>query len=160
MTRPKCGCLKQCNKVENKKKKKRLFPEMRMSRKSSPAGPQIYFFNRFSEDIIFSSLVSFAFLCILVLLFWLFFLFFEILIHIWLCGRVSYKFFFTRPVSWSKITFFRLILLKSIVSKFSQQLIKNWMNHESKSFRYEGLLLSVKHWKIPKFVVRGCLRAI
>ena len=43
-----------------------------------------------------------------------------------------------------------------LYQNFHEQLIKNWMNHESKSSKYEGLLLSVKHWKVPNFVVRGC----
>ena len=50
---------------------------MRVTRKSSPGRSQICFFNRRSGDIIFSSLVSFVFLCILVLFFCLC-LFFEI----------------------------------------------------------------------------------
>ena len=36
---------------------------------------------------------------------------------------------------------------------FHTQLNKNWMNDESKKFRFEGFLQSVKHWKIPDFVV-------
>ena len=69
---------------------------------------------RFSTDILFSYLVSFAF-CLLVLLFFLrFFCFFcfifkskiYILIHIRLCGRVSDKKIFTRPISGNKINFF------------------------------------------------------
>ena len=43
-----------------------------------------------------------------------------------------------------------------LYQNFHEQLIKNWMNHVSKNSRYEGLLLSVKHWKVPNFVVRGC----
>ena len=38
------------------------FPEMRVTRKISTGRPQIYFFNQFSRDILFSSLVSFAYL--------------------------------------------------------------------------------------------------
>ena len=78
---------------------------------------------RFSTDILFSSLVSFTF-CLLVLfcflficfLFVLFFCFFfklmklkkYILIQIRLCGRVSDKKIFTRPISGNKTTFFGL----------------------------------------------------
>ena len=36
------------------------------------------------------------------------------------------------------------------------QLNKNWINHESKRFKYQGFLPSVKDWKIQNFVVRGC----
>ena len=61
---------------------------------------------RFSTDIFFSSLVSFAYIscyicCIL-------FLKLKIcsLIHIRLCGRVSDKKIFTRPISANKTTFF------------------------------------------------------
>ena len=44
-------------------KKLLLFPEMRGDdKKNSLRRPQIYFFNRFSGDILFSSLVSFVFL--------------------------------------------------------------------------------------------------
>ena len=39
---------------------------------------------------------------------------------------------------------------------FHEQLIKNWINYESKSSKYEGLLLSLKHWKVADFLVRGC----
>ena len=45
-----------------------------------------------------------------------------------------------------------------LYQNFHEQLIKNGMNHESKNARYEGLLLSVKQWKVPTFVVRGCRR--
>ena len=38
------------------------FPEMRVTRKISTGRPQICFFNQFSRDIPFSSLVSFAYL--------------------------------------------------------------------------------------------------
>ena len=61
--------------------------------KSSPGRPQIYFFNRFSGDILFSSLVFFCFFWFL--LFVCLFVFFKlkmyILIHIWLCGRLNDK---------------------------------------------------------------------
>ena len=60
---------------------------------------------RFSTDIIFSSLVSFAF-CVLVFL--LFFLIknIYILIHIRHCGRINLKKISTRLICGNKITFF------------------------------------------------------
>ena len=88
-----------------------LFAEMRVTRKSSPGGLQIYFFNRFSGDVLFFYLVSFAFLysCFF-FFFWLVCLFLKlkayILIHIRPCGRVSDKIFFTLPISGNKTTFF------------------------------------------------------
>ena len=61
---------------------------------------------RFSTDIFFSSLVSFAYIscyisCILFLK-----LKICILVHIRLCGRVSDKKIFTRPIYANKTTFF------------------------------------------------------
>ena len=72
---------------------------------------------RFSTDILFYSLVSFPFSCyVFVVAFLFLFLFFfyflklktYILIHIWLCGRVSDKKNFTWPFSGNKTTFFGL----------------------------------------------------
>ena len=73
---------------------------------------QIYFFNRFSGDVLFFYLVSFAFFVFL--FFFLFLSLFAcflklktyILIHIRPCGRVSDKMFFTLPISGNKTTFF------------------------------------------------------
>ena len=61
--------------------------------KSSPGRKQIYFFNRFSGDILFSSLVFFAFFdsCFFVVCLMLFKLNMYILIHNRLCGWVSDK---------------------------------------------------------------------
>ena len=70
------------------------------------------FFNRFSGDILFSSLVFFFcfFFCFFVFLFFFLFCFLKleiyILIHIQLCGQVSDKIFFTEPISRNKTTFF------------------------------------------------------
>ena len=77
---------------------------MQMTRKFfTRAAASLFFFNRFSGDILFSSLISFAFfdscLCFLELKMY-------ILIHIRRCGRVSDKKNSTRPVSGNKITFF------------------------------------------------------
>ena len=44
-----------------KKEKVFLFLEMQVTRKSLTGRQQIYFFNRYSGDILLSSLVSFAF---------------------------------------------------------------------------------------------------
>ena len=68
-----------------------LFSEMRITRKIfTLVVANLFFLNRFSGDIIFSSLVSYAFFV------FLFVCFFEmkniyLLIHIQLCGRVSDK---------------------------------------------------------------------
>ena len=62
--------------------------------KSSPGRVQICFFNRFSGDSLFSSLVSFAFFAFLFFLACLLFfmkLKIYIVINIWLCRRVSDK---------------------------------------------------------------------
>ena len=95
-----------------KKKKLLLLPEIRLTRAAA------IFFSCFSGDIFFSSLVSFVFFvsCFLFVCF-LFVCLLDvlwnkkmyILIHIWLCGRVSDKIFFTRPISGNKTTFFGLI---------------------------------------------------
>ena len=89
---------------EAKKKIILLFPEMRVMRKISSVRPQIYFFKRFSGDILFSSLVFLLFLILVLLL--LFFEMKNILTHNRLCGRVSDKNIFTRPISENKTTFF------------------------------------------------------
>ena len=73
-----------------------LFSEMRITRKIfTLVVANLFFLNRFSGDIIFSSLVSYAFFVFL-FVFLLVCLFFEmkniyLLIHIQLCGRVSDK---------------------------------------------------------------------
>ena len=61
---------------------------------------------RFSSDILFSTLVSFAFYVLVFFLFFFFKLKIYILIHIRLCGWVSDKKNFTRPISGNKTTFF------------------------------------------------------
>ena len=43
-----------------------------------------------------------------------------------------------------------------LYQNFHEQLIKNWRIINQKNFRYKGLLLPVKHWKILNFVVTGC----
>ena len=59
--RPKCGSLKQYNKTQKAwKKKKLLFPEMRVTRKIFTRAVANFFFNFFSGNILFSSLVSSA----------------------------------------------------------------------------------------------------
>ena len=73
-----------------------------------PGGHKFGFLSRFSGDIIFSSLVYFAFLILVFLLLfvWCFLnLKMYILMHIRLCGRVSDK-VFTWPISGNKTTFF------------------------------------------------------
>ena len=94
-----------------------------------PGCRKFIFLNRFSGNILFSSLVSFVFLyswvcfvlyswvCFVFVFFCLFFLFFfglfvclmklkfYILIHIRLCGWMSDKKNFTRPISGNKTTF-------------------------------------------------------
>ena len=95
--------LKKRKKVRPKKYS--CFRKCGWREKFLPGRPQIYFFNRFSGDNIFSSLVSFAFFysCFVCL-------FFYTLIHIRLCGRLSDKKIFIRPISGNKIaSFFGLI---------------------------------------------------
>ena len=98
-------------------KKTSCFRKCKWWEKASPRWPQIYFFNRFSRDILFSSLVSFVFFCILAFL--LLLLLFLLLIvrcflkcTFWytfdLCGRVSDKKTFNQTTSGNKATFFGL----------------------------------------------------
>ena len=86
----------------------------------------LFFFNRFSGDILFSSLVSFAFL-ILALFVWCFSnLKMHILSHIRLCERVSDKHFFIRSISGNKTTFFcGLTKWKIIYAMFKNAKDKN-----------------------------------
>ena len=95
-----------------------LFPEIRVTK-------IFLLFNRFSVDILFPSLVSFTFFCIL-LFFLLFTCFLKlkiyIPIHIRLRRRVSDKNFFTRPISRKKTTFFFLALTISTVTLHYQLL--------------------------------------
>ena len=93
-----------------------LFPEMPVTRNILPPyHRKSNFFNRFSEDIVFSSLPFFDFFdyFLLLLLFVCCFMNLKmyILIHIRLCGRVSGKMFFTRPISGKKTPFFGLTSL-------------------------------------------------
>ena len=92
-------------------KKILLLPEMWVMKKNlHSCGHKFIFFNRFSGDILFSSLVSSAFFgscffllfgcCFLKLKMYIF------LIQIRLCGRVSDKKLFTRPIYGNKATVF------------------------------------------------------
>ena len=81
-------------------KKCSFFRKCGWREKISPWWLQIYFFNRFSRDILFPHLVSLAFLysCFCFCSFVCFLkLKICILMHIRLCGRVSNKKIFTRP---------------------------------------------------------------
>ena len=97
----------------------------KLGQKKKYSWPQIYFFNRSSGNILFSSSVSFSFFWNLVFFcfwfFWLFVCFLKlkiyILIHIRLCGRVSDKKIFTRPISGNKATFFGPIFCRIQVGK-------------------------------------------
>ena len=82
--------------------KKLLFPEMRVTRKSSPGRPRIYFFNRFSEDILFPSLVPFA---VFVFLLPSLFLYSCSFLLVCLFFKIK-KIIFTRPISGNKTNFF------------------------------------------------------
>ena len=64
--------------IRPKSKKYSCFQKCGWREKSSPGGLQIYFFNRFSGDILSSSLVSLAFFVFLLFFFLLVCLFFEI----------------------------------------------------------------------------------
>ena len=84
--------------------------EIRVTRKILNRATGNYFFNLFSRDILFSSLVSFVFCFFCIFVFFYLFVFLKlkiyILIQIRLCGRVSDKTFFTRPISGNNTTFF------------------------------------------------------
>ena len=74
-----------------------------------PGGRKFIIFNRFSGDVLFSSLVSFVFFyyCFFCLFICCFLkLKMYILIHIRLSRRVSHKKIFTRPISGNKTIFF------------------------------------------------------
>ena len=82
------------------KKKKSCFRKCRWWEKPSPRRLQIYFFSQFFRYILFSSLVSFLYFCILgfLIVSWLFEIKKYILVHIRLCEQVTDKNFFT----WSR----------------------------------------------------------
>ena len=90
------GKSNSCN-IVLRPKKVFLFPEMRLTGKIFTRAAANLFFNRFSGDILFFSIVSFAFLysCFFLCFLCLFIYLFEIrniyLIYIWSCGRVSDK---------------------------------------------------------------------
>ena len=98
---------------KKKEKKKILVSGNAGDEKNLPPGVRKFiFFNRFSGNILFSSLLSFAFF--FALFFYVFCLFVcfsklkkYILIHTRLCGRVSEKKVFTRSDSRNKTTFCR-----------------------------------------------------
>ena len=73
------------------KKEYSYFRKCGWPKKSSPGRPQIYFFNRFSGDILFSSFYILVFFCFVFFACLFFFLKLRIyiLIHIRLCRRVS-----------------------------------------------------------------------
>ena len=85
-----------------------------------PSGHKFIFLNRFSGDILFSFLVSFAFFdycffCLFVRCFLKLKMY--ILIHIWLCGRVSDKKSFNKPISGNKTTFLAWNALAMLLPK-------------------------------------------
>ena len=89
-------------------KKILLFQEMWVTRKIVTRAAANLFFKRFSGDIIFSFLVSFAFFVFLFLFYCLCFCFLKLKIYIMIqmrrCGRLSYKKKFTRLISGNKNT--------------------------------------------------------
>ena len=121
------------------KKKYSCFRKYGWQKKFSPGRPQIYFFTRFSGYILFFSLVSFAFfntyffVCLFVCS-----LFFEIKnvysdTHSTICGRVSDKKNFTRPIFGNKTTFcfglnysFFFYRIKSLTSFFWTYCFYKW----------------------------------
>ena len=114
-------CIKYC-----KPKKSTLFSGNAGEEKNLHPGSRKFIFrNRFSWDILFSSLVSFAFFVFLFFCLFVCFLKLKtyILIHIRLCGRVSDKKNFTRSFSGNKTTFLCLILPKFLVWKFCENTI-------------------------------------
>ena len=100
--------------MDNKAKKRKkysCFQKCSWEKNLHLGSHKFIFLNRFSGDILFSSLVSFAFF---VFSFFFFFCLFAcflklkmyVLIHIQLCGQVSDKKFFTWLISGNKTTFF------------------------------------------------------
>ena len=100
------------HKIQHKAKKTKnsCFRKCGWREKSSPGMPQNYFFYRFSRDILFSSLVCFAFLySFFVCLFLCFFRWnIYILVHIELHERMSYKKISTWLIFKNKTPFFGL----------------------------------------------------
>ena len=100
---------------------------------------------RFFTDILFSSLVSFAF-CVLACLFF-FWLKIYGLIHIWLCGRVSDKTIFSWPISGNKTTFFwpycitRLIVVYTVGTKQYSSCVSPPISWERISFNINWYVL-------------------
>ena len=151
----------QSSKIRPKKKEKKILVSGNAGDEKNlhPGGRKVIFLIDFPE--IFSFLLYF----LLLFLYSYFFMFFACLFvfrnwkHIfWFTldyagGWVKKKFSPGR-IPGTRLLFVGLILINSIVSKFWLTMIKNWINHESKKFRYEGLLLSWKHRKVPNFVVR------
>ena len=96
---------------QRKKRKYSCFWKCGWRKKSSPQRPQIYFFKSIFRrySLFFFSFFCFfdyCFFCLFVRCFlkWKMY----ILIHIWLCGRVSDKKSFNKPISGNKTTFFGL----------------------------------------------------
>ena len=96
---------------QRKKRKYSCFWKCGWHKKSSPQRPQIYFFKSIFRrySLFFFSFFCFfdyCFFCLFVRCFlkWKMY----ILIHIWLCGRVSDKKSFNKPISGNKTTFFGL----------------------------------------------------
>ena len=83
-------------------------------KKSSPEWMQTSFFKSIFLRFLFSSLVCFACFAFLILVFFCLFVWcflklkMYILIHIWICGRVSDKKISTWPISGNKTSFFGL----------------------------------------------------
>ena len=100
------------HKIQHKaeKTKNSCFRKCGWREKSSPGMPQNYFFYRFFRDILFSSLVYFAFLfSFFVCLFLCFFRWnIYILVHIELHERMSYKKISTWQIFKNKTPFFAL----------------------------------------------------
>ena len=103
-----------------------------------PGGRRFIFFNRFSGDILFSSLVSlFSFILVFLCLFICCFLKLKIyiLIHIRLSGRVNDKNLFTRSISGNKTTFFFGLTTASLTGFGRTKVmwryqIENFLSHE------------------------------
>ena len=102
----------QSSKIRPKKKKKKILVSGNAGDEKNlhAGGRKFIFFNRFSGNILFSSLLSFAFNVFLFFYVFCLFVCFSklkkyILIHTRLCGRVSEKKVFTRSVSGNKTTF-------------------------------------------------------
>ena len=134
-----------------------LFSEMRVDEKNlHPGGRKFFFFNRFSGEIFFSSLVSFDFFCILFFFFCLFVCFSKLklnnLTHIRLYGEGEWSKYFY-PVDFrfleTRLLFFRLT--ETVLSSY-HRLIATFLTFMRSHF--SRLKSRIIHYRSSKRFVR------